>query len=270
MRFRDVDVLTPPFAKGGRGGICKVPAGATVAEIPPNPPFAKGGMEVSHEASVGARRLPPLEKGGGGGFADVGVRAGLGEIPPNPPLEKGGIGTLDDWRRTLLSRRSFLLASAGGLAALFAPAGTLAATANPWLLLAATQNHLFPSELGAPGAREINALSYLQQVLGDPHGDREEQRFILKGVDWLEDLSRQRQQTSFVDLDPIRREQVLREVANSRPGENWLSTLLLYICEALLTDPVYGGNPEGIGWTWLGHQPGFPRPTPEKRYGVLK
>ncbi len=218
-------------------------------------------METPHDTSVGARRLPPLSKGGWGGFADVGARAGLGDPPPHPPFAKGGIGTLGEWRHALLSRRAFLLASAGGLAALFAPVGTLAATANPWSLLAATQNHLFPSELGAPGAREINALSYLQGVMGDSRGDRDEQRFILKGVDWLEDLSRQRHKTSFVDLDPIRREQVLREVANSRPGENWLSTLLLYICEALLTDPVYGGNPDGIGWAWLGHQPGFPRPT---------
>jgi gluconate 2-dehydrogenase gamma chain len=42
--------------------------------------------------------------------------------------------------------------------------------------------------------------------------------------------------------------------------------LLDYIMEALLTDPVYGGNPNSIGWQWLKHQPGFPRPTtPLKR-----
>ncbi|MDP2833594.1 MAG: gluconate 2-dehydrogenase subunit 3 family protein [Pseudomonadota bacterium] len=174
------------------------------------------------------------------------------------------------YKDALCSRRRFLIAAAGGLAALFAPAGTLAATANPWPVLAAAQDHLFPSEPGAPGAREIRALAYLQGVLADPRGDREEQRFILKGVDWLEDLSRQRHKVSFVDLDPVRREQVLREVAGSGKGENWISTLLLYLCEALLTDPVYGGNPDGIGWAWLEHQPGFPRPTPEKRYGVLK
>ena len=180
-----------------------------------------------------------------------------------PPFAKGGArpDALEEWRRALLSRRAFLLASAGGLAALFAPAGSLAVSANPWPVLAAVQDHLFPSEPGAPGAREIRALAYLQGVLGDPRGDREEQRFILKGVDWLEDLSRQRHKASFLDLDPIRREQMLRMVANSDQGENWLSTLLLYLCEALLTDPVYGGNPDGVGWAWLEHQPGFPRPT---------
>jgi gluconate 2-dehydrogenase gamma chain len=181
------------------------------------------------------------------------------------------LSELDAWRQDLLTRRRFLLASAGGLAALFAPvgAGAVVESGNPWPLLAAVQDHLFPSELDAPGAREIRALAYLQGVLGDPRGDREEQRFILKGAAWLEDLSRQRHKTAFIELDPIRREQVLREVVSTPKGENWASTVLLNICEALLSDPVYGGNPGGIGWAWLAHQPGFPRPTPEKRYGAL-
>ncbi|MBI5329282.1 MAG: gluconate 2-dehydrogenase subunit 3 family protein [Betaproteobacteria bacterium] len=183
---------------------------------------------------------------------------------------------LDAWRQDLLTRRRFLLAGAGGLAALFAPAGAVAAggaganPANPWPLLAAVQDHLFPTELVAPGAREIRALAYLQGVMGDPRGDRDEQRFILQGAGWVEDLSRQRFQTGFVELDPIRREQLLREVASTPKGGNWVSTLLLYLCEALLADPAYGGNPDGIGWAWLAHAPGFPRPTPGKRFGELK
>ncbi len=206
------------------------------------------------------------------GFADVASMDTPSPPAPLPPTGEGSTARdgLRAWRGSLQSRRQFLLTAAGGLAALFAPVGALAVTADPWPVLAAAQDHLFPSEPGAPGAREIRALAYLQGVLADPRGEREEQRFILKGVDWLEDLSRQRHRASFVALDSVRREQVLREVANAKPGENWLSTLLLYICEALLTDPVYGGNPDGIGWAWLGHQPGFPRPTPDKRYGALK
>lgn len=193
-------------------------------------------------------------------------------IPPDPSRRLAGMDALATWRQDLLTRRRFLLSSAGGLAALFTPlgAGADVKVENPWPLLAAVQDHLFPSEIDAPGAREIRALAYLQGVLGDPRGDREEQRFILKGADWLEDLSRQRHKTTFVELDPIRREQVLREVTSTPKGENWVSTLLLYLCEALLADPVYGGNPDGIGWAWLAHQPGFPRPTPDKRYGALK
>ncbi len=181
-------------------------------------------------------------------------------------------GDLATRHQLLAQRRVFLIAGAGGLAALFAasPAGAIPRVANPWPVLAAVQDHLFPSELDAPGAREIRALGYLQGVLADPAGDREEQRFILKGTDWLEDLCRQRHRASFSDLDALRREQVLREVAGTGKGENWLATLLLYICEALLADPAYGGNPGGIGWAWLRHQPGYPRPTPDKLRGARK
>ncbi|MBP8902338.1 MAG: gluconate 2-dehydrogenase subunit 3 family protein [Thiobacillaceae bacterium] len=181
-------------------------------------------------------------------------------------------GDLATRHRLLATRRAFLIAGAGGLAALFVlpAASAIPRVANPWPVLAAVQEHLFPAEPGAPGAREIRALAYLQGVLSDPAGDREEQDFILKGVDWLEGLCRQRHRASFVDLDPLRREGVLREVAGTEKGENWLATLLLYLCEALLCDPVYGGNPDGVGWSWLRHQPGYPRPTPDKRHGALK
>jgi gluconate 2-dehydrogenase gamma chain len=46
-----------------------------------------------------------------------------------------------------------------------------------------------------------------------------------------------------------------------------LSSLLKYIFEALLTDPIYGGNPNSMGWEWLDHTPGQPRPNPANRYG---
>ena len=62
---------------------------------------------------------------------------------------------------------------------------------------------------------------------------------------------------------------MLRRIAASPAGENWLSTLILYLMEALLTDPAYGGNPGGIGWRWLRHTPGYPRPTPDKTYPRL-
>ena len=49
----------------------------------------------------------------------------------------------------------------------------------------------------------------------------------------------------------------------------WLSTLITYTLEALLSDPLYGGNTNGIGWKWLGHDPGNPRPSADKIYGRL-
>jgi len=32
---------------------------------------------------------------------------------------------------------------------------------------------------------------------------------------------------------------------------------------------VYGGNPDGIGWKWLEHQPGYPTPPADKSWYKL-
>ena len=49
-------------------------------------------------------------------------------------------------------------------------------------------------------------------------------------------------------------------------AKEWCSILITLILESLLLDPIYGGNPDGIGWKWLEVTPGFPQPTEELRY----
>ena len=179
---------------------------------------------------------------------------------------------LDCWHQALVDRRAFLLTIAGGsLAALFgAPQDVLAENRpDPWATLDQVQRHLFPSEPNAPGAQEINALAYLRFVVNDPKVDAGERDFILQGASWLEGIAQDSYQRPFPELDFAQREQVLLKIAASAAGENWISTLLYYLMEALLTDPAYGGNPDGIGWKWLQHIPGFPRPTPDKIYPRL-
>ncbi len=145
-------------------------------------------------------------------------------------------------------------------------AGESASSDSQWQIIGAVQDRLFPSEPNAPGARELNALNYLKWVVGDDGVDVEQRQFILRGVDWLEDMSRQAHDQGFLKLTTGQQDEMLKKIAQSDAGENWLSTLLLYIFEALLSDPVYGGNPDAIGWRWLGHRPGFPRPTEANKY----
>jgi len=180
-------------------------------------------------------------------------------------------GPLVEWKKHLLTRRQFLLTSAGGsLSALF-PLPLSASTDNThiWSTIEAVQGHLFPTEENAPGAAEIKALEYLKFVVTDKTLNKEDREFILKGAGWLEGMAQQLQDTTFVKLDEDSREKVLRRIAASDAGENWLSTLLLYIMEALLTDPVYGGNSNQVGWRWLQHVPGFPRPPENKTFPRL-
>lgn len=190
------------------------------------------------------------------------------------------VSLLRDFRARKMDRRTFLTRFSALLTVTSLPsftsaipvasAGTGSALSKePWLTFAAVQDHLFPTSADAPGAREINATSYLKRVLSEAHTDPDDKQFIKDGAGWLNDIAKKKHANMFYDLDELAREQVLRQVEQSSAGERWISILLLYIFEALLSDPVYGGNPDGIGWTWLEHQSGFPAPPADKTYFKL-
>lgn len=188
-----------------------------------------------------------------------------------------------------MDRRTFIVRSGSTLAAVSAPTWTTASAAaavkslpemppeslvhdftdTDWLTIATVQNHLFPSEADAPGAVEINALNYLHDFLSNPVTDPEDVKFILSGTQALQNLTLKHKHRAFADLSIEQRENVLREFEQQHEGRRWLVNILNYILEALLTDPVYGGNPEGVGWKWLEHRPGEPRPPANKRYWLL-
>ena len=174
-----------------------------------------------------------------------------------------------------MSRRSFLVRGGAALAAVSAlialPLPLSAQVARDTVftkfsrhqkrIMATVQEHLFPSEPHAPGASDINATKYLETVLQDSRFKPSTQDFILNGIDWLEETSIEKYSTTFTSLSDQQKESLLRHVVNdTRWGSGWISRIMYHIFEALLSDPVYGGNPNGIGWKWLEHTPGFPRP----------
>ena len=183
------------------------------------------------------------------------------------------------WRAQLQTRRRFLQTLAAGTASVCFPATALVQERyrfeveldqnSRWQIVDAVQQHLLPCESEAPGAHEIGALNYLKYILNKDPNKQWDRDFTLKGAGWLEDMAHQLIQASFLTLDETKREQVLRHIEKSEAGKNWLSMLLLYLIEALLADPVYGGNKDKIGWRWLAHIPGFPTPPAGKRYPEL-
>ncbi len=138
-----------------------------------------------------------------------------------------------------------------------------------WQTLEVVQEHLFPSESNSPGAKDIQALRYLRLVLAHDQMDAQEREQIRQGLTAIETLSQEKAKKSFEALSQQEREVVLRLFEKTDDGRQWLITALNYIFEALLGDPVYGGNPKGIAWKWLGIRPGFPRPSIGKRYYEL-
>lgn len=142
-------------------------------------------------------------------------------------------------------------------------------TNEPWATFAAVQEILFPDDGNGPSASDLNATAYLKFVLEAEDTDKTDSDFIQKGIGWLNQLSISKTQTRFVKNNIQKQNELISKIAKSTSGERWLSFLLLYIFEALLTDPVYGSNPNGIGWAWLEHKPGFPSPPADKIYPEL-
>jgi gluconate 2-dehydrogenase gamma chain len=133
--------------------------------------------------------------------------------------------------------------------------------------LQAVQWHLFPDDGDGPSAKDINALKYLQWALKDPENQADgDGEFIIKGLDSLQHQSKKSHGKYFLALNQQQQYQQLKQIEQTKLGENWLSLLIYYLIEALLLDPVYGGNPNGIGWKWLGHPAGYPRPTQGHTY----
>jgi gluconate 2-dehydrogenase gamma chain len=137
---------------------------------------------------------------------------------------------------------------------------------QPWTTFAAVQQQLLPNDGNGPDAFSINATTYLKFVLDARDTDQDDREFLVNGIDWLDELCLKQFNNHFSACNSTQQQNSLSQIAKSDAGERWLSYLLLLIFEALLSDPVYGGNPDGVGWQWLEHQPGFPRPPANKRY----
>ncbi|MFK5894882.1 MAG: gluconate 2-dehydrogenase subunit 3 family protein [Pseudomonadota bacterium] len=140
-----------------------------------------------------------------------------------------------------------------------------------WKTIIAVQDHLFPSNIksAAPGAKDVNAKAYFYAVLSDADRDDEDRKLVKNGLIELQDICWKNHQKLFVNLTLKQREKSLRILEQTANGTPWIMTVLGYVFEALLVDPVYGGNPDGIGWKWLDHQAGLPRPPTDKRYFLL-
>lgn len=176
------------------------------------------------------------------------------------------------------SRRHFLKSAAGAVAIASTPVSLLAkpSTNNDkwqitplWQTLTAVLDHLLPASPTGPSAQDILATNYLHNVIILQPTSKDEITFIKNGVGWLNDYSKSQLAKPFIKLTTSEKETILRGISHSQAGNNWISTLIGYIYEAMLTPPIYGGNPSHIGEKWLNHQPGFPLPNIGTRYYEL-
>lgn len=157
------------------------------------------------------------------------------------------------------ARRRFLLATAA-LPLLHAAPHHVNARAEPDATFAAVLDLLWPESPGVPAWPTFNALPYLNAVLNDERIDPSLRYSLIEGADWLNETCEDFYGAPFVKLAAPVRETAFATILLEPWGEAWVATLYGYLFEALLADPVYGGNTDACGWRWLQHTPGQPRP----------
>ena len=164
-----------------------------------------------------------------------------------------------------MTRRVFIASTilAGTALALLPQGAKTSINIKPFKVIEAVQEVLFPKGLHAPSASEFGATNYLLTVSTHSSFVVSDLKFLAHGAELLI-----REENDFLTMNPTQRDKALRDfVSNSSKGKNWLSLLLFYTLEALLSDPIYGGNQNTLGWKWLSHNGG--QPQPKKPFGEL-
>ena len=157
-----------------------------------------------------------------------------------------------------MTRRVFILAAigAGTALSLLPQKAKTHITVKPFKVMAAVQEVLFPKGLQAPSALEFGATNYLLMVSTHSSFMKSDLNFLTFGADlFINEVP------NFFKMSPDEKEEALRDfVDDNSKGENWVSLLLFYTLEALLSDPIYAGNRNESGWTWINHHTGQPQP----------
>ncbi|WP_297482464.1 gluconate 2-dehydrogenase subunit 3 family protein, partial [Sulfurimonas sp.] len=111
-------------------------------------------------------------------------------------------------------------------------------------------------------AAELNIITapYMHIVFHHSRISKSDKVFIKNGIKWLNEEAIKMQKNTYVKLSSLERQAVLRSIAKTEWGESFLYNIMGYMFEAMLGDPIYGGNNKEAGWKWLAFSGGEPRP----------
>jgi len=133
-------------------------------------------------------------------------------------------------------------------------------TNKQFLTIQAAQQHMFPENNIIPSAKEFKATDFLKETISHHTFDRDIRKIVIEGTDKLQN----REKNKFLIYDSDEIEKALRSYEESSYGSNWLNRIMILSFEALMSDPIYGGNYNKTGWRSLETEGGDPRP--KKRY----
>jgi hypothetical protein len=161
----------------------------------------------------------------------------------------------------LLTRRKFLKNTILSSVVLLTCSGELFGAVTSSQTLGILHKDLFPSTAILPNVKFINANLYLNKIFVHSRISEEDKIFLKDGIKWLNEEALDKYKKVYANLSSKQREKVLKDVVDTNWGEAWLSNIMSYLMEAMLGDPIYGGNKNQLGWKWLHHEAGIPRPS---------
>lgn len=130
-----------------------------------------------------------------------------------------------------------------------------------WTTILEVQNILLPKTSKMPSAKEFGSVSYLKQNIDHQTFDKDDLELILNGAKVFKETF-----PEFFNVSKEEKFDIVEEANQSDYGNSWLNILVYYGIEAMLSDPIYGGNKFQSGWMALKHKAGIPRP--KKKYGA--
>ncbi len=135
-----------------------------------------------------------------------------------------------------------------------------------WKMLRTVQGILLPDDDLGPGAIALQADRYFIWLLNSGALYPEDKADLINGFSELLEYCNQEGSSNFNSLSVIEQEVIIEKYAVTGKGKYWLAQLLTLIFEAMFANPVYGSNPDGIGYRWLNYVPGEPQPDERTKY----
>ncbi|MCF6200800.1 MAG: gluconate 2-dehydrogenase subunit 3 family protein [Hydrogenimonas sp.] len=163
-----------------------------------------------------------------------------------------------------MNRRDFFTVTVCSVAAIcHAENAPLRKIEDAYETIFTVQRHFFPKGLEMPDADSFGASDYFKEAINHKSFDPDIRELLFKGAVKLQELAGGK----FESLSFQKREDLLREFEKDEYGGYWLVQLMNITLEALLGDPIYGGNKNEAGWKSFTLKSGIPRPK-ERYCGV--
>lgn len=128
------------------------------------------------------------------------------------------------------------------------------------------QNFLFPNDGNGPSAANVNAHQYFVWMLSDENSPKSEFDFWWNGLQKVQDEAKELLSKDVLKFTDKELDDFVQQKIKSGWSRKWFSRMLTIIFEAVMLDPIYDVNPNQIGWKWLDHTPGMPRPSEALKY----